>query len=196
MNSLTANNDNSLMIDDIKPIEHKDLTDTTKSIISDKKTSSSIDLFANKSNNKKETKKDDPCDLIITREGAMINCKIKEILPSEVKYIKCSSSDSPLITIEKSRILRIKYANGEEEIFSEKETSKSNDSSNANQWVALILCFLGGWLGLHRFYLGHIGVGVLYLLTGGLCGIGWFIDFILICTGTLKPKNGEYSEKF
>lgn len=63
-----------------------------------------------------------------------------------------------------------------------------------NQLVALLLCFFVGYLGIHRFYLGYIGLGVLELLTGGLCGILTLIDFIRIILGTLKPKGGEYSK--
>lgn len=46
--------------------------------------------------------------------------------------------------------------------------------------TALILCLLGfvGLGGLHRFYLGHIGMGILYFCTGGLCGIGTIIDLL------------------
>ena len=43
----------------------------------------------------------------------------------------------------------------------------------------LLLIFLGG-LGIHRFYLGKNGTGVLYLLTGGLLGIGCIVDLFLI----------------
>ncbi|NMA37417.1 MAG: TM2 domain-containing protein [Papillibacter sp.] len=49
-----------------------------------------------------------------------------------------------------------------------------------NKWIALILCFFVGYLGVHKFYEGKIGMGILYLLTAGICGIGVIIDFFVI----------------
>ncbi len=49
-----------------------------------------------------------------------------------------------------------------------------------NKWVALILCLLLGFVGAHKFYEGKIGMGILYLLTLGICGIGVVIDFITL----------------
>ena len=48
--------------------------------------------------------------------------------------------------------------------------------------VALILCILFGYLGAHKFYEGSAGMGLLYLFTFGLFGIGWFVDIIIIAT--------------
>ena len=42
--------------------------------------------------------------------------------------------------------------------------------------VAYILWFFFGIAGGHRFYLGHLGMGILYFFTLGLFGIGWIID--------------------
>lgn len=45
-----------------------------------------------------------------------------------------------------------------------------------NKWVAFFLCLFFGCFGIHKFYEGKIGMGVLYLFTGGLLGFGWIID--------------------
>lgn len=54
-----------------------------------------------------------------------------------------------------------------------------------NKWTAFLLCLLLGYFGAHKFYEGKSGMGILYLVTGGLCGIGWMIDCILLL---LKPN--------
>ncbi|MDE6124608.1 MAG: NINE protein, partial [Eubacterium sp.] len=41
-----------------------------------------------------------------------------------------------------------------------------------NKWVAFCLCLFLGVLGAHKFYEGKTGLGILYICTGGLCGIG------------------------
>ena len=49
-----------------------------------------------------------------------------------------------------------------------------------NKWVSLLLCFFLGGLGIHKFYEGKILMGVLYLCTGALLGIGVIVDFIIL----------------
>ena len=49
-----------------------------------------------------------------------------------------------------------------------------------NKWVAFVLCLFLGCLGAHKFYEGRTGMGVLYLFTMGLFGIGWVVDIIAI----------------
>lgn len=74
-----------------------------------------------------------------------------------------------------------------------KEAKKSN-SSGKSQLVALLLCIFVGAIGIHRFYLGYIGIGIIQLLTAGGCGIWALIDLIRIITGGLGPKDGNYDK--
>ncbi|WP_259780346.1 TM2 domain-containing protein [Aestuariispira ectoiniformans] len=55
---------------------------------------------------------------------------------------------------------------------------------------ALLLCFFLGSLGIHRFYVGKIGTGILMLITLGGLGIWTIIDFVLIAVGSFKDKEG------
>jgi TM2 domain-containing membrane protein YozV len=57
--------------------------------------------------------------------------------------------------------------------------------------VALLLSIFLGSLGVDRFYLGYVGLGVLKLLTMGGCGIWGIIDIILIAAGKLKAADGS-----
>ncbi len=49
-----------------------------------------------------------------------------------------------------------------------------------NKWVAFLLCFFLGGFGAHKFYEGKIIMGIVYLFTFGLFGIGALIDLIII----------------
>ncbi len=48
------------------------------------------------------------------------------------------------------------------------------------KWVAFILCLLFGVFGVHKFYEGKTVMGIVYIFTAGLFGIGWIIDLIRI----------------
>lgn len=57
--------------------------------------------------------------------------------------------------------------------------------SPKDKWVAFLLCLFLGYFGAHKFYEGKTGMGILYLFTFGLFGIGWAIDCISLL---LKPN--------
>ena len=56
--------------------------------------------------------------------------------------------------------------------------------------ATLLFCLLLGVLGVHRFYVGKIGTGILMLLTAGGFGIWVLIDFIMICCSQFRDKDG------
>lgn len=62
--------------------------------------------------------------------------------------------------------------------------------SEKSKTTDLLLCIFLGTLGVHRFYEGKIGTGILWLCTLGLFGIGWVVDLVLIATSKAKDKNG------
>lgn len=55
-----------------------------------------------------------------------------------------------------------------------------------NKWTSVLLCFFLGGYGAHKFYEGKMGMGILYLFTAGLLGIGVLVDLL-----TLVFKEGE-----
>ncbi len=68
----------------------------------------------------------------------------------------------------------------------------SKPISVKNRLAALLLCFFLGVLGVHRFYAGKTGTGILYILTAGFAGIGVIVDFIMILCGSFTDKAGLF----
>lgn len=64
-----------------------------------------------------------------------------------------------------------------------------------NWLVTLLLCIFVGSLGVHRFYVGKIGTGIIWLLTCGCCGIGTLVDLVQIICGKFTDKEGNAIRK-
>ena len=56
--------------------------------------------------------------------------------------------------------------------------------------LTLLLAILLGGLGVHRFYVGKIGTGILMILTLGGLGIWTLVDIIMIAVGSFTDKQG------
>ena len=82
-----------------------------------------------------------------------------------------------------NQIIRKKLENMTEEQIAGLSSVETKDPM-----IMLIVAVFLGTLGIHRFMLGDTGMGVLELLTGGLCGILWLIDLF-----TIVPKTQEYN---
>ena len=55
-------------------------------------------------------------------------------------------------------------------------------------WIDFIICLFLGVLGVHKFKEKKIGMGLLYLFTGGLFGFGWLIDCIKYAAKAIKAQ--------
>lgn len=65
-------------------------------------------------------------------------------------------------------------------------------SEPPKDWLTtLLLSIFLGSLGVHRFYTGHIAIGIVQILTLGGCGIWSLIDIIMIATGSFKDSYGR-----
>lgn len=58
--------------------------------------------------------------------------------------------------------------------------------SRRSRITALLLCLFLGYLGAHRFYVGKIGTGFVWLITFGVFGVGMIVDLVMIMAGTFK----------
>ena len=73
---------------------------------------------------------------------------------------------------------------------------KSKLAGAGKDWLTtLLLNVFLGYLGVHRFYTGNIGIGIGQLLTLGGCGIWSFIDLMIIITDNYKDGDGQALEK-
>jgi len=127
-------------------------------------------------------------------EGAKFCPKCgKEIKSGEVQPAESAANGQPAATAAAQPAATT--ANGQPIII-----NVSNDSINTNsnvntntvsvnghaggkrrsKWVAFFLCLFLGFVGAHKFYDGKTGMGILYIFTVGLCGVGVIIDLIRI----------------
>jgi TM2 domain-containing membrane protein YozV len=63
--------------------------------------------------------------------------------------------------------------------------------SDKSRMTTLLLCVFGGFLGLHRFYVGRAGSGVLWLVSFGLFSVGWIYDLVMVATGEFEDEQGK-----
>lgn len=123
-----------------------------------------------------------------------------EIIEAKTKYCKyCGEKipeDAIICTHCGRQVEQIK--NEQPQVIINNSNSNINNNTNRNnasyhggaknKWVALLLCLFLGFFGIHKFYEGKILLGIVYLCTFGLFGIGWFVD----CISLLFKPNPYY----
>lgn len=91
----------------------------------------------------------------------LCGCQVEEIAPQQQPTIHITNSNDSINT--NSNINNNMMAMGKPK----------------NKWVTFVLALFFGAFGVHKFYEGKIGMGILYILTVGLFGIGIFVDLIV-----------------
>lgn len=75
--------------------------------------------------------------------------------------------------------------------MSEQNLQNQQRISAKSKVTAALLCAFLGFFGVHRFYVGKVGTGILWLISFfGFFGIGVLIDFIMILSGSFRDKGG------
>lgn len=63
-------------------------------------------------------------------------------------------------------------------------------TSDKSKQTTLLLCIFAGYIGIHDFYVGKIGMGIVKMLTLNFFTIGWIIDILKCASGTYKDGAG------
>ncbi len=86
-----------------------------------------------------------------------------------------------------SQYEEVKVTDKEQIIINNTNTNINSDRNRymKNKWISLALCLILGYLGAHKFYEGKYILGVLYIFTFGLFGLGVLVDAITL---VFKPN--------
>jgi len=117
---------------------------------------------------------------------------IMEEVETKTKYCKFCGEKIPedaVICTHCGRQVEKVENNTQPNVIINNTNSNVNNNSNVNQgyggkmknkWIALLLCIFLGVIGAHKFYEEKYGMGILYLFTCGLFGVGWVLDIIAL----------------
>lgn len=98
-----------------------------------------------------------------------------------LKSTKKNTAKSSSNCVSKDEFLsKVQFYKEQLEQSTYSNTFQNTSQPKKNKHIKIVLCLFLGFFGAHKFYEGKTRIGILYLLTCGLFGIGWFVDLILI----------------
>lgn len=122
------------------------------------------------------------CNNCLVEVNGKMYCKadIGNVLKEAKEEAAAAKSASPVINV----------SNVNTNVNTNTNTQNAAFYPYKKKTTALLLCLFLGLAGIHRFYVGKTGTGIIWLLTGGLFGIGWILDLIFIIVGSFRDKAG------
>ena len=123
-------------------------------------------------------------------EVTALSNKIDEVLSTK------KTSKNEKVRLSEIREIKKEVKNLKKQLKKENKITSETKSQGPDKQTAILLCLLGfvAVAGLHRIYLGYYGMGILYILTAGFCGIGTIIDLIKLINGDLQPNGDSFDE--
>lgn len=105
------------------------------------------------------------------------------------------TEDGMLASEKEDYDFRVRLSFYEKAVVIEKDAAPGPEApqkvfSDKNHTTALLLAIFLGGLGIHRFYAGKTGTGILWLLTGGVFGVGWFVDVVWLLGNCFDDWSG------
>ena len=94
--------------------------------------------------------------------------------------VLCSHCGRQVEELKKAEQPSIVINNSNQNVNSNTNVAGMYGGRLKNKLISFFLCLFLGAFGAHKFYEGRVGMGILYLFTGGLFGIGWFVNCITL----------------
>lgn len=108
------------------------------------------------------------------------NCCAKEFIEQSDAYV-CAYCDTRYEKPAKPAAAVAVQVPSREVVFEETVVDAAvKPMREKNKWIALLFWLFLGVYGGHKFYEGRVVMGIVYLLTAGLFGIGWIVDFFIL----------------